>query len=564
MKRWTNKQKILCVIGVLVIILSTLGIFYYVKVEKEKALIKDINNHYNSYVKLQNNSFIYEKKNGEYKKVGKILQEETIALEEIKIETTGQDYFKIKDEEYYVYYQDTKKGEALKTEPYPYLLFNQNVVTTKKTTFYQNNKEHMILEKGVDLPLLYSDQDFYYVSYLNHSYGIRKTDSELKEHENTKIVESSYVSVIHYGKIYKEGETCTEDTCISEKQVANHFNLLKNNGFYTITLEELKRWLEGFIRLREKAILLTTDNEITLDIIKNSAYKIELMNEELPLKFENKNNKVTLEHKISATPRYVVKNNTSDADYEKMIKGEEVKEPEKPKTSIPTLTGNAVKIPVLNYHFFYDAASGESCNQSICLDTAKFEDQLKYLKDNGWKTLTMEEFRAWMYGEIELPAKSVLLTVDDGGQGTGKSNGNKLIPLLEKYQAHATIFLITAWYFPPDYQSPYLDIESHTNEMHTEGLCSGVTRGAQMLCSTKEQVLEDLKKSISVTGSTKAFCYPFYAYNNAAIEAVRESGFALGFQGGGYKASRSSNKLLVPRYAIQKNITLSSFIQMIH
>ncbi len=564
MKKWKNKQKILCIVSVLVLMLGAVGVFYYIKLEKEKALMKDITTHYNSHVKLQKNSFLYEKKNGKYQKIGKFLKEETVALEKVKIETTKQDYFKLKDEKYYVYYQDTKKGDALKEEPYPYLLFNQNVVTTKKTIFYQNQKKNMTLEKGINLPLLYTDQDFYYVSYLNHTYGIRKKDSELKEHENTKDIESTYVSVIHYGQIYKEGETCTEETCIAEKQVANHFNFLKKHGFYTITLEELEKWLEGSIRLKEKAILLTTDKEITSDSIKNNSYKIEVMKEGLPLKFENKNNKVTLEHKITAIPRYIIKNSTSDADYEKMIKGEEVKEPVKTTTPSITLTGNATRIPVLNYHFFYDAASGESCNQSICLDTAKFEEQLKYLKDNGWKTLTMEEFRAWMYGEIELPAKSILLTVDDGGQGTGKSNGNKLIPLLEKYQAHATIFLITGWYFPPDYQSPYLDIESHTNEMHTEGLCSGVPRGAQMLCSTKEQVLEDLKKSISVTGSKKAFCYPFYAYNNAAVEAVRESGFALGFQGGGYKATRASNKLLVPRYAIQRNITLSSFIQMIH
>ena len=31
------------------------------------------------------------------------------------------------------------------------------------------------------------------------------------------------------------------------------------------------------------------------------------------------------------------------------------------------------------------------------------------------------------YGEIELPARSVLITIDDGALGTGTHNGNKLI-----------------------------------------------------------------------------------------------------------------------------------------
>ena len=108
-------------------------------------------------------------------------------------------------------------------------------------------------------------------------------------------------------------------------------------------------------------------------------------------------------------------------------------------------TSKEQKIAVLNYHFFYDPTKGEKCDQSICLDVKKFREQLDYLKANNFKTLTMEEFRAWMYGEIELPEKSVLITIDDGAMGTGKDNGNKLIPLLEEYKMHATLFLISSW-----------------------------------------------------------------------------------------------------------------------
>lgn len=218
-------------------------------------------------------------------------------------------------------------------------------------------------------------------------------------------------------------------------------------------------------------------------------------------------------------------------------------------------------IAVLNYHFFY--SDGENCGQSICLNTRTFEQQLKYLKDNGYKTLTMDEFVKWMYGEINLPAKSVLLTIDDGAMGTGLHNGNKLIPLLEKYQAHATLFLVTGWWDINNYRSEYLDIESHSNDMHNEGYCSGVTRGARMLCSSKDVALADLKRSIEITGSTKAFCYPFYAYNSQAIEVVKEAGFKVAFAGGGYKATRNSNKYAIPRYVVTNNMSLDTFISYI-
>lgn len=221
------------------------------------------------------------------------------------------------------------------------------------------------------------------------------------------------------------------------------------------------------------------------------------------------------------------------------------------------------KVAVLNYHFFYDPSLGETCNESICEDVKDFRAQLDYLKANNYKTLTMEEFRAWMYGEINIPEKSVLITVDDGAMGTGAHNGNKLIPILEEYQMYATLFLITGWWDISNYKSPYLEVESHTNDMHTSGVCTGVYRGAKMLCLSKEKVLEDLKKSIEITGSKKAFCFPFYAYNNSTIQSVKDAGFSLAFVGGYTKASRLSDKYKIPRFPIQKNTSLNEFIRIV-
>ena len=217
-------------------------------------------------------------------------------------------------------------------------------------------------------------------------------------------------------------------------------------------------------------------------------------------------------------------------------------------------------VAVLNYHFFYNGNSSCGIN---CININKFEEHLKYLKENGYKALTIDEFKKWMYGEINVPSKSVLITIDDGAQGTGKQNGNLLIPMLEKYQTHATLFLITGWWSVSNYKSSYLDIESHTNNMHAENQCQGVARGAKMLCLPYEDVVNDLKKSISITGSNNAFCFPFYAYNESSINAVKEAGFKLGFVGGNYKATRSSNKYLIPRFHIYDSITMDEFISYI-
>ncbi len=218
---------------------------------------------------------------------------------------------------------------------------------------------------------------------------------------------------------------------------------------------------------------------------------------------------------------------------------------------------SANKIAVLNYHFFYGNKS-EKCNEQLCLRIDRFKEQLAYLKNNGFYTLTIQEFVAWMYGEIELPDKSVLLTVDDGGKGTGFENGNYLIPALEEYKLHATIFLITGWWPVGNYRSDYLDVQSHTNELHYEGI-KGCSHRSKVNCVSYDELIKDLQASIAAVKDTSSFCFPFYDYTESSIKAVKEVGFKTAFVGGFRKASKSDYKYKIPRYVIYDSTSLDTF-----
>ena len=262
------------------------------------------------------------------------------------------------------------------------------------------------------------------------------------------------------------------------------------------------------------------------------------------------------EYKLTYT---VTDSSDNSSSIERVVK---VNEKPKPvvKTQTTTQSGGAQKVAVLNYHFFY-ASSSEGCDESICLNITKFKEQLKWLKDNGYKTLTMKEFVSWMYGSGSVPQKSVLITIDDGACGTGKHNGNHLIPALEEYQSHATLFLITGWWNINNYRSSYLDIQSHTNNLHTQEKCGSYR--SKVNCVGYDALLEDLNKSISITNSKEAFCFPFYESSNESIRAVKDAGFKVAFVGGNRKASRNDNKYKIPRYVIYKGTTLEQFKNMV-
>lgn len=548
-KRKLNKKFVFLLVMLVIILLITLGFVFYFKYRDQK-LLEDIKSHYNKLVVVNKDSHIFDKNN---KIIGNVKKDFLLELESKKIINTSQKYFKVKDSSFYIYYEDVKKTDkkTYMSSPNNYLIFNSNIVD-KKISFYIEGKEVLKVNDKLSLPIQYMDSEYYYVYYLNRLLQVPKEKNyKIEEVNNTSLNEASYVSVINYDVV----DSCNKDSCVSLDNVKKQLDYLKDNGFYSISILEFKDWLDGNIRLKEKAILLTsnTDNDNLKNL--NNEYDLELyLTNGSDLKFNFVNKKSTKYTKKDGVSTYLVKSSTSLDDFKKMSMGEDIIEPVK---YVPT--SSEQKIAVLNYHFFYDPDSGESCNEGICIEVSKFREQLDYLKNNGYKTLKMAEFKKWMYGEIELPEKSVLITIDDGAMGTGRHNGNKLIPILEEYNMNATLFLIAGWWDVNNYRSKNLDIQSHTYDMHQYGSCGK----GQLVCASKEQALADLQTSLSIVDNNDSFCYPFYSYTDTAIQAVKEAGFKLAFKGGNVKARRSNDKFLIPRYPIYKTTSLSSFISMV-
>lgn len=97
---------------------------------------------------------------------------------------------------------------------------------------------------------------------------------------------------------------------------------------------------------------------------------------------------------------------------------------------------HAKAVPVLMYHH---VTTNE--RDMITISPENFESHLKYLSESGFKTLSLDEFGAFMQGELKLPKKSVLLTFDDGWL----DNYAVAFPLLKKYGCKAAIFVVTDW-----------------------------------------------------------------------------------------------------------------------
>lgn len=234
------------------------------------------------------------------------------------------------------------------------------------------------------------------------------------------------------------------------------------------------------------------------------------------------------------------------------------------KKAIPissSVTKNTKKdkgLPVLMYHFFYDASKGEKGKDNNWTEISDFEDQMKYLSESHYYFPSWEEVEEYIDGKRTLPDKSVVITIDDGDQSFIKY----AIPIIEKYQVKATSFVVTSWngdWLPSIYRTACLNFQSHSHDMHRAGK-NGKGRFVNL---TYQQAKEDVIKSKNIIGNCTVFCYPFGLYNENSIKVLKDSGFRLAFTTKEGRVHPGTNKYTLPRVRVSKGISLSVFREMV-
>lgn len=212
------------------------------------------------------------------------------------------------------------------------------------------------------------------------------------------------------------------------------------------------------------------------------------------------------------------------------------------------------EIPILMYHAVSDDCWGIP---QLFVSPQKLEEQLQYLQQNGYTTITFEDL-----GRIEQIEKPVMLTFDDGYS----DNYTELFPLLKKYNAKATIFLI---YNMLDYL-PYYLTRDQVKEMNASGLISfqGHTMSHPDLDSVDGEQLEYelIQSKLELTRllgkEIFTIAYPSGKWSAQSIALTKAHyQFGLLSRGGRYETGEDNAK--VSRYYVRRATTLNEFINMI-
>ncbi len=190
------------------------------------------------------------------------------------------------------------------------------------------------------------------------------------------------------------------------------------------------------------------------------------------------------------------------------------------------------RVPILMYHRIATVKGDRNS-----LPVEKFEEQMQYLEEKGFHSITMEQLESHILHGSPLPDKPIVLTFDDGY----KDNVETALPILKKYHQIGNVFSIANWRGKENkwenfgkeltvtmndeellqWQREGNYIGSHTMDHPFLSECEPL-RLRDELAQSKEVFDALTEKDVS------CICYPYGDFNEEVIEEAKKCGYRLG------------------------------------
>ncbi len=218
-----------------------------------------------------------------------------------------------------------------------------------------------------------------------------------------------------------------------------------------------------------------------------------------------------------------------------------------PPPPVATAINKSAAVIVLLYHRFEEHPRK---GDLLAITPEEFDKEMQEIKDNGFTVIPMQDFLAWRKGDKNIPAKSCIITIDDGYL----SGYDTAWPILKKFGYPFTMFIYInyinsggksiSWDQLAEMRDAGVDIESHTYS-HSNLLHPGVGVDATTKARVEKDIqtlgregwlhkeIFDSKKALEQQLGIKvdAFAYPYGAGSNDphVRELIKEADYDLAF-----------------------------------
>ena len=212
--------------------------------------------------------------------------------------------------------------------------------------------------------------------------------------------------------------------------------------------------------------------------------------------------------------------------------------------------------PILEYHTITKTPTLDS--EVYNVPPEEFSAQLDYLNENGYTTITLQDFMRAKHGKQNLPPKPIILTFDDGYA----DNFTEMLPILEAHNMTAVVFVVTNLVG----KEGYLNLEQ-LKDMQRRGIEIG-SHTADHLPLTEEsdqskfRQIHTSKQFLEWSGleTIYTFSYPNGEYSDDLIEMLKQENYLNAVTGDAGLNNLETNPFLLKRVHIrQPHFGISEF-----
>ena len=244
---------------------------------------------------------------------------------------------------------------------------------------------------------------------------------------------------------------------------------------------------------------------------------------------------------------------------------------------------DCVRVPIIMYHSILKDTSKSG---KYTISPTLLESDFKYLKDNNFSPIFMQDLIDYVYEDSPLPDNPIIITFDDGYY----NNYEYVLPLLEKYEFKAVISIVgnyTDKYSEtgeanPNYgylrwcdinsamQSGYLEFQNHSYDMHS-GNGSMIVYNESLehyklrFSNDISKLQNEFKDNTGYIPTT--YTYPFGGITNGTTDILKDLGFRASLSctsGVNYISSNSDCLYCLKRNNRPANISSETFFNKIN
>jgi peptidoglycan/xylan/chitin deacetylase (PgdA/CDA1 family)/SAM-dependent methyltransferase len=240
------------------------------------------------------------------------------------------------------------------------------------------------------------------------------------------------------------------------------------------------------------------------------------------------------------------------------------------RRSHATRTEVTEKIPVLMYHRVSSTGAAELRRYRV--DPADFEQQLRFLRQHGYYTISADDLLDAVRSGRSLPGRPIMLTFDDAY----RDFYDTAWPVLQRYDFSAHVFVVTErvagfadWdstYGEPAPLMSWKEIEALSSSGVTFGSHLATHRAADCL-STAELLNEGTSSRCELEArlhqKIRSIAFPFGINNSRIVNTLQLCGYEIGFSTTDGVASMRMDPMILPRLEIMGSDTLSDFASKI-